>query len=63
MLLLTDIIVYIIIVHRFLMKDQLKLELWVKTVDRKGFILNNNSRSCHEHFKSSDFYENPVGSY
>jgi len=45
------------------MKDQHKLELWVKAVRRKGFIPSKNSWLYHEHFKSSDFYENPGGSY
>jgi len=45
------------------MNDQHKLKLWVKAVDRTGFIPNKNSRLCHVHFKSSDFYENPGGSY
>ena len=62
-LLLTVTIACIIIFYRFPMNDQSKLELWVKAVGRKGFIPNKNSRLCHEHFKTSDFYENPGGSY
>lgn len=57
------IIACIIILYRFPINDQHKLELWVKAVGRKGFIPNKYSRLCHEHFKTSDFYQNPGGSY
>lgn len=51
------------IVFRFPLSDAEKLQLWLKAIGRKGFEPNSGSRLCSDHFKQSDFYENPGGSY
>ncbi|KAF0754228.1 THAP domain-containing protein 1-like [Aphis craccivora] len=48
--------------YRFNLKDLNKLQLWIDTVKRKGFNLNNSSRVCSDHFFCSDFVAKPGGS-
>lgn len=37
--------------------------MWINAVGRKGFIPSYSSRLCSIHFQTSDFYNNPGGSY
>jgi len=40
-----------------------RLKGWLNAIGRKGFVPNPGSRLCSDHFKRSDFYDNPGGSY
>eukprot|EP00102_Acyrthosiphon_pisum_P022252 XP_016659462.1 PREDICTED: THAP domain-containing protein 1-like [Acyrthosiphon pisum] len=48
---------------KFPLKDLNKLQLWIDAVKRKGFIPNNSSRVCSDHFLRSEFVVRPGGSY
>jgi len=48
---------------RFPLSDSERLKGWLNAIGRKGFLPNAGSRLCSDHFKRSDFYDNPGGSY